>query len=137
MLAALKWAINNPNVDAAVTSVTDVDQLEENVRAMTEPFTDSERQLLEAALEQFGPDCCRLCGRCDGTCVKALPIPEILRCGMYAEGYGQFALGRGKFLELPAELRGGSCGECSGCSVLCPYGLKVAEKVRHIHELLA
>jgi len=135
--AALKWAINNPDVDAAVTSVTDVEQLEENVRAVSETFTESERQLLAAALEQFGPNYCRLCGRCSGTCAKDLPIPEILRCGMYAEGYGQFALGRGKFLELPAGLRGGSCGECSSCSVRCAYGLKVAEKVRHTFELLA
>jgi len=137
VVAALKWAINNPNVDAAVTSVTDMEQLEENVRAMTEPFTDSERQLLAAALDQFGPDYCRLCGRCEGTCTKGLPIPEILRCGMYAESYGQFALGRGKFLELPPAMRGGTCGECSSCSVRCAYGLNVAEKVRHTNDLLA
>ena len=136
VVAALKWALNNPNVDAAVTSVTDVAQLEENIRAMNEPFTDGERQSLAMALEQLGPSYCRLCGRCNGSCVKGLPIPEILRCGMYAEGYGQFALGRGKFLEMPRELRGGSCGECSSCSVRCAYGLKVAEKIRHTNELL-
>ncbi len=137
VVAALKWAMNNPSVDAVVTSVTDVEQLEQNVRAMTEPFTDSERQLLAVALEQFGPDYCRLCGRCNGTCAKGLPIPELLRCRMYAEDYGQFAMGRGKFLELPPELRGGSCDECSTCSVRCAYGLEVADKVRHTHELLA
>jgi len=137
VLAALKWAMNNPSVDAVVTSVKDVEQLEQNVGAMTEPFTDRERQLLAAAFEQFGPDYCRMCGRCEGTCSKGLPIPEILRCRMYAEDYGQFAMGRGKFLELPPGLRGGSCSDCSGCSVRCAYGLNVAEKVRHTHQLLA
>ena len=137
LVAALKWAMNNPNVDAAVSSVTDVDQLEENVRAMTEPFTDSECQLLAVTLEQFGPNYCRLCGRCEGTCAKGLPIPEILRCGMYAEGYGQFALGRSKFLELPAEARDRRCGGCSSCSVRCVYGIRVAERVSHTQELLS
>jgi uncharacterized protein len=137
LMAAVKWAMNNPNVDAAVTSMTDTDQLEQNVRAMTEPFAASERQLLAAALEQFGPDYCRLCGRCEGTCAQGLPIPEILRCGMYAEGYGQFALGRSKFLELPAEARDRRCGECSSCSVRCGYGIRVAERVTHTQELLS
>jgi predicted aldo/keto reductase-like oxidoreductase len=129
--------MNNPNVDAVVTSVTDTEQLEQNVRAVGEPFTDAERQLLTVALERFGPDYCRLCGRCNGTCAQGLPIPEILRCRMYAQSYGQFALGRDKFLGLPPELRGGACRECQGCSVRCAYGLKVAEKVRQTNALLA
>lgn len=137
LTAAVKWAMNNPNVDAAVTSMTDMDQLEQNFRAMTEPFVASERQLLAATLEQYGPDYCRLCGRCEGTCAQSLPIPEILRCGMYAEGYGQFALGRSKFLELPAEARDRRCGECSICSVQCGYGIRVAERVRRTQELLS
>jgi aryl-alcohol dehydrogenase-like predicted oxidoreductase len=137
LMAALKWVLNSPNVDAAVASVTSMEQLEENVRAMTDPFTDSERQLLTAALDEFGPKYCRLCGRCQGTCRNGLPIPEILRCGMYAEGYGQFDLGRGKFLDLPEEARKSSCTDCPGCSVRCAYGVKVAERVSHVRELLA
>jgi len=137
LAAALKWAINNPSVDAAVTSVTDMEQLEENFRAMSESFTDGERQLLAAVLRESGPSYCRLCGQCEGTCAKGLPIPEILRCGMYAEGYGQFALGRGKFLELPAEARDQRCGECSTCSVRCAYGVTVAARVSRTQELLA
>ena len=137
VLAALKWAMNNPSVDAVVTSIADTDQLEENARAMTERFSDGEHRLLAAALDEFGPKYCRLCGRCEGTCAQGLPIPEVLRCGMYAEGYGQFDLGRGKFLELPAEARGRSCGECSACSVRCAYGIRVAERVSRTRELLA
>ena len=137
LVAALKWALNNPNVDAAVSSVTSMEQVEENVRAMTDSFTDSERQLLAAALDEFGPKYCRLCGRCEGTCPKGLPIPEILRCGMYAEGYGQFDLGRSKFLDLPEEARKPSCGDCSSCSVRCAYGVRVAERVSRTRELLA
>jgi hypothetical protein len=135
--AALKWALNNPNVDAALTSVAGMEQLEENVRAMTEPFTDGERQLLAAALDEFGPKYCRLCRRCEGTCAKGLPIPEILRCGMYAEGYGQFDLGRTRFLDLPEEARKQDCSDCTSCSVRCAYGVRVAERVRRTRELLA
>lgn len=136
LAAALRWAMHHPSVDAAVSSVKDVDQLEENVRAMSEPFSDADRQLLAATLRELGPHHCRLCGRCEGTCAQGLPIPEILRCGMYAEGYGEFALGRGRFLQVPPAARGGRCRECPTCTVRCVHGLDVAAKVRHVHELL-
>jgi uncharacterized protein len=136
-VAALKWALNNPSVDAALASVAGIEQLEENVRALAEPFTDSERRLLASALDEFGPKYCRLCGRCEGTCAKGLPVPEILRCGMYAEGYGQFDLGRSKFMDLPEDARKQNCGGCASCSVRCAYGVRVAERIRHTRELLA
>jgi aryl-alcohol dehydrogenase-like predicted oxidoreductase len=137
LAAALKWALNHPNVDAAVSSATSMDQVEENVRAMSDPFTHDEHQLLAAALGEFGPKYCRLCGQCGQTCAKGLPVPEILRCGMYAEGYGQFALGRSKFLELPEEARHQKCSDCPSCSVRCAYGIRVAERISRTRELLA
>ena len=137
LMAALKWAFNHPYVDAAVTSVADLDQVEDNVRAMSEPFTEGERTLLAAVLREYSPDYCRMCGRCEGTCAQGLPVGEILRCSMYAQGYAQFALGRGHFLELPAAAREHSCGACQRCTVRCAYGVRVAERIRRTQELLA
>ncbi len=33
MLAALKWVVRNPNVHTTVPSMTDMDQLDENLKA--------------------------------------------------------------------------------------------------------
>jgi len=136
LVAALKWAMHNPNVDAAVSSVVDMEQLEENFRAMSEPLTEDDRRLLAAALERISPLYCRMCGSCSGTCTKGLPVPEVLRCGMYAEGYGQLALGREKFRLLPEEVRASSCRECSSCSVRCAYGVRVAERMERTRAIL-
>jgi aryl-alcohol dehydrogenase-like predicted oxidoreductase len=135
--AALKWALNHPQVDAVVTSATSMDEVEENVRAVGEAFTERERQMLAAVLDKVGPKYCRLCGRCGSTCAKGLPVPEILRCGMYAEGYGQFALGRSQFLQLPEAARQPGCRDCPSCTVRCAYGIRVAERVSRTRELLA
>jgi aryl-alcohol dehydrogenase-like predicted oxidoreductase len=129
LAAALRWVLDDAGVDAALTSVASFEELEDNVRAASAPFTDADRRTLAAALDEFGPTYCRMCGRCEGTCAKGLPIPEILRCGMYAEGYGQPALGRDKFRALPDEARRPACGDCTSCSVRCAYGLAVAERV--------
>ena len=64
-------------------------------------------------LASIGPTYCRMCGACGGVCDKGVPVPDVLRFLTYAEGYGQFALAREKFLELPAGVRDIRCGDCA------------------------
>ena len=89
--------------------MADHDQLDENLRAMAEPFTDKDDKLLTQQMAYISPMYCRMCGCCGGVCDKGVPVPEVLRDLTYVEGYGQFALAREKFLELPEHVRGIRC----------------------------
>jgi len=135
MLAAIKWALKNRSVDTGIVCMTDFDQLEENFRAMTEPYTGSDEKLLSAQLAFLGPRYCRMCGACSGVCERGLPVPDMLRYLTYAEGYGQFAMAREQFLELPEAVRQARCGECGTCSIDCPNGVAVRERVSRAQEL--
>jgi len=135
MLAAIKWALMNRSVDTGIVCMTDFDQLEENFRAMTEPYTGSDEKLLSAQLAFLGPRYCRMCGACSGVCERGLPVPDMLRYLTYAEGYGQFAMAREQFLELPEAVRQARCGECGTCSIDCPNGVAVRERVSRAQEL--
>jgi uncharacterized protein len=137
MLAALKWALRNRNLGTAVASITDLEQLDENLRAMSEPFSKADQQMLAAQLEYISPLYCRMCGACTDKCPQGLPVAAVLRFLTYAEGYGQFQLGRESFLSLPAEIRDVRCGNCTTCAIRCPNGVKVAERVRTAQELFA
>jgi hypothetical protein len=137
MLAALRWVLKNPNVDTTIPSMTDMDQLDENLEAMASSFTEADRKLLAAHLEHIRPLYCRMCGACDGTCPKGLPVADVLRYLMYAEGYGQFALGREQFLALPEAAREVRCGQCESCAVQCANGVHVAERLIRAQELFA
>ena len=137
MVAALKWALKNPKIDTTIPSMTDMDQLDDNLKAMTAAFTEADQQILSTHLERIGPLYCRMCDRCEGSCPKGLPVADVLRFLTYAEGYGQFALGRERFLELPAGLRSVRCGECASCAVSCPYGVRVPERLSRAQELFA
>lgn len=137
MLAALKWVLKNPNIHTTIPSMTDMDQLDENLRAMAEPYGPAEEKLLAGQLEFIAPLYCRMCGKCAGTCAKGLPVADILRYLTYAEGYGQFPLGREEFLTLPSELAEVRCSECSTCTVHCPFGVKVAKRLTRAQELFA
>ena len=137
LLAALRWVLKSPDVDTTIPSMTDMDQLEENLKAMTGGFTKSDEVLLARHLEYIAPLYCRMCGECDGTCAKGLPVADILRYLTYADGYGQFSLGRERFLELPAEVAQVRCNLCPTCTVECPHGVRVSQRLARAQELFA
>jgi hypothetical protein len=137
MLSALKWVLRSPYVHATVPSITDMAQLDENLRAMAEPWTPADEKVLAARLDRIRPDYCSMCGACEGTCPKGLPVADLLRYLTYAEGYGQFALGRERFLELPRSLRDVRCGDCAACAVRCPQGVEVARRLDRAQQLFA
>jgi predicted aldo/keto reductase-like oxidoreductase len=135
MLAALKWVIDKPAVATTIPSMTDMDQLDENLKAMGQPLSDGDRKVLAAHLERIRPLYCRMCGHCDGACQKGLAVADVLRCLTYADGYGQFALGRERFLELPPKHAAIRCSDCTSCTVKCPQGVEVQSRMTRAQEL--
>jgi predicted aldo/keto reductase-like oxidoreductase len=137
MTAALRWVLKNPKVATTIPSMTDMDQLDQNLKAMTEGFTVEDEKVLAGHLEQIRPWFCRMCGQCDAKCPQGLPVSNLVRYAMYADGYGQFSLGRERFLELPQAVRDVRCQACPACTIECPNGVHVAERLTRAQELFA
>lgn len=137
MLAMLKWVLRNQHIGTTIPSITDLDQLDQNLHAMSEPFTSTDSKLLASRLEQLSPLYCRMCGSCEGVCAKGLPVSDLIRYVSYADGYGQFSMAREQFMELPEEMRGIRCADCDQCTVTCPKGVQVAQRVSRAQELFA
>jgi uncharacterized protein len=136
-LAALKWVLRNPLFGTTIPSIRDNEMLEENVRAMAEPFAAPDQKLLAALDHEVRPLYCRMCYKCTGQCPKGAPVPETLRYLTYADFYGEFALGREHFMALPEEARAVRCTDCTTCSVKCPNGVRVPERLIRAQELFA
>lgn len=137
MLAALKWSIKSPMVHTAIPSITDIDQLDENLQAMASGFTPADEKVLAARLREIAPEYCRMCGTCTGVCARGLPVADILRFLMYADSYGEFALGLSEYRGLPAEVANVRCSDCSSCSVQCPNGVQVVQRLSRAQECFA
>ena len=135
--AALKWVIKNPAIATTVPSMTDIDQLEQNFRVMGQAFTDADAKVLTAALAEVRPYFCSMCGQCDGQCPKGLPARDLVRFVMYADGYGQFGLGRENFQRMSAEHQAIRCADCASCAIHCPNGVRVAEQAMRAQDLFA
>jgi hypothetical protein len=136
--AALKWVIKNPVIATTVPSMTDIDQLEQNFSVMAQQqFTDADQKILTARLQEITPYFCRMCGECAGQCPQGLPVGDMVRFVMYADGYGQFPLGREHFQRMSAEHQAVRCGQCPTCVVQCPHGVTVAERMMRAQALFA
>ena len=137
MLAALKWTLKKPEIATTIPGMTDMDQLDENLKAMAGPFTSTDEKVLAAHLEKITPLYCRMCGKCEGACAQGLPVANMLRILTYADGYRQFGLARERFLELDAAHQAVRCGDCSECTVQCPHGVRVSDRLTRAQELFA
>lgn len=137
MVAALKWILQNPNVHTNIPSMTDMDQLDDNFKAMAAQFGEADKQILARQLNFIGPMYCRMCGGCSGACPQGVPVADVLRFLTYAEGYGQFGLGRESYLEMPAVIRDVRCADCATCAVQCRNGVNVAGRLIRAQELFA
>ena len=136
-LAALKWAIRKPCFSTAIPSMTDFEQLEMNFQAMSGAWGPAEEHILEARLDEIRSDYCRMCYGCAGQCPKGLPVTDMLRFVAYADGYGQYGLGREHFLKLPTTIQSVKCSDCAACAVRCRNGVDVARRLRRAQELFA
>ena len=136
-LAALKYVLRDGRFATAIPSMTDMDQLEMNFRAMSEPFTAADEKLLARIDRDIRPLYCRMCSQCNGQCPNGAAVPETIRYLSYADFYGQFALGREHFLALPAEARAVRCRDCAACQVQCPNGVAVADRLMRAQDLFS
>lgn len=135
-VAAIRWVLRNRSVDTAIVCMTDHDQLEENLLAMARPYGPQDEKVLQSLLAAISPVYCRMCGACGGSCGRGVPVPDVLRFASYAEGYGQFAMARERYRELPERVRQIRCSDCDACTVACAYGVRVRERVQWAQEML-
>ena len=54
-LAGIKWVLTNPGIGTTVPHMTNIAELEMNFRAMSEPYTPADEQLLYTLNEQIRP----------------------------------------------------------------------------------
>jgi hypothetical protein len=135
--ALLRWLAADPRVHSIPVAMAMVEHVEENAAALQRPLSDEDRAVLKAQLALVSPRFCRMCGYCDGRCPHGLAISDLVRVAMYAEGYLDQGLARAHLAAIPAAHRRYSCDTCESCSVLCPNGVAIRDRVGRARELLA
>lgn len=136
-LAGIKWVLNNPGIGTTVPHMKTIEELEMNVRAMSEPYTPADEKKLYVINEQIRPTYCRMCYECSDICPKGMPVTDVMRFLAYNDYCGNYHQARMSFAELPKEIQSIRCGDCSECAIKCPNGISVQARLMRAQELLA
>jgi predicted aldo/keto reductase-like oxidoreductase len=135
-LAAIKWVLSNPAISTTVPYSKNIAEIEMNVRAMTEPYTQQDEKMLYTRNQQIRPLYCRMCYECKGKCPKGVPVTDELRHLAYNDFGGSFRQARDNFMSLPVEIRNVQCKDCSSCAIQCPNGVEVQTRLMRAQQLL-
>ena len=132
--AALKWALQNPNVHTAIPGFTNFDHLEESFSIMENPeLTDEEKEHIKKG-ESLASLYCKGCRECVEQCTKTLPVPDLMRAYMYTYGYSN--LEKAHQLLVSLDVSENPCIDCRECTVNCAAGFNVAEKIKDVSRLV-
>ncbi|MGQ9801356.1 MAG: aldo/keto reductase [Candidatus Saccharicenans sp.] len=133
--AALKWALNNPNITTAIPGMTTFDQLKSNLEVVKDLKLTPEElyDLKMGESHNLAGLYCQGCERCLPQCPKGLPIPEMMRAYMYAYGYKNLAAAHELVSSL--NLPDNPCAGCASCSVSCAFKFDVRERLVDINRL--
>jgi predicted aldo/keto reductase-like oxidoreductase len=132
--ACLRWVWQNPNITTAIPGFTSFDLLDNCLEAAHSPKLKESDVNYLAGLKSNEMLYCQNCEKCVSDCSKHLPIPTIMRAYMYNYGYKQPSLSKDTLMELA--LSGNECSGCTSCSVKCPSGFNIADKIAAITPIV-
>lgn len=143
---ALRFVMNNKNVNIALSGMSAMSMVEENaaVASNMEPLSQEEEQRIHTMMEEnrrLAELYCTGCNYCM-PCPKGINIPEIFKMMNYHRVYGltQFAkdnyarIGKEEWMQFQ---NAAACVGCGACEKKCPQHLKIREQLRATHETLS
>jgi len=140
---ALQWLWDQPEVTVVLSGMSDMRQVEENVRAAdaagARPLGERGLELLARVRTAFEAKMAFPCTRCGYClpCPQGVNIPEMF--GLYNHGamYDDLPVSRFRYLRFfTAAERAGSCSGCGECEERCPQALRVSELMPVVHAVL-
>ncbi len=135
--AALKWALQDTHITAAIPGMKDLAHLREDLAVMGMALTRADEQILKRYGQAISPYYCQFCGSCEGFCSRGVAISDINRSLMYAEAYDSLDLAMDTYREIPPQASLKSCLDCSECTASCVNGIDIPAKLERAKRVFA
>lgn len=128
---ALRFIVNNPNVDVVIPGMADPSELTENMAAVsnTAPLTEEEIEKIEEIRNTLGTEFCRRCNYC-APCTVGISIPSAFLFEGYLTRYGLPDWAKQRYATL--SVKASACIECGDCESRCPYNLPIRQMLKRV-----
>lgn len=136
---AYRFCWNLPNVIAALSGMSTIDQARENLASYRDnkPFDDSERAALEKVMSELRSMAsvpCTAYGYCIEGCPSQVKIPDIMALLNLEEMTHDRDFVKGLYSWQAAEGRASECIKCGACEDMCPQGIGIIEQLERAAE---
>lgn len=142
---ALRFVLNNPNVNMALSGMSSMAQVEQNAALMDtlKPLTAEESARIDTMMEEnkrLAELYCTGCNYCM-PCPAGINIPEIFTIMNNHRVYGITDYAKAQYAEIgKVDWRNykdaSACVDCGACEGKCPQKLPIREQLRQTHEAL-
>jgi len=140
---ALRWVWNHPEVSTVLSGMSEMRQVEENVRIANEgkphSLSKEELALIDQAKETYKK---MLKIDCTG-CAYCMPCESGVNIPMNFSMYNDMFMFKDPELNymlyntmLSPEARASNCGECGNCEEQCPQHIQIRDALKKVHEFL-
>jgi predicted aldo/keto reductase-like oxidoreductase len=139
---ALQWVWDQPEVSIALSGMTTMAQVEENValgeRSAGNALTAEELKLIDCIRDIYNessPVPCTKCRYCM-PCPNGINIPRIFDLYNEVFMYNETRVPLLFYSMLPEAEQADHCTECGECDELCPQNIEISEWLKKAHDLL-
>ncbi len=135
--AALKWVLQDENVNTTIPGFSNFEEIEMSLSVMEDLALTPEEKVdlrLGDTLALTGLYC-QQCAKCLTQCPGNLDIPTLMRSYMYAYGYKSPSLAKETLESM--DLSHLPCQSCDTCQVNCSMGFDVRDKIMDIARIKA
>ncbi|NLV73709.1 MAG: aldo/keto reductase [Chloroflexi bacterium] len=139
---ALRFVLSNANVGVALSGMSTMQQVEENLATASDPvaLTDDDRAVIDehlVRLKELANLYCTGCGYCM-PCPNEVNIPHVFRLYNEAKVYGLWEVARKAYDEWRgvSGKRADACLECGECEQKCPQNIEIIRQLAEADEAL-
>ncbi len=143
---ALRFVLANPDVDIALSGMSTLEQVLENVAAASveTPLSEADVVIIDKQTRQLAEMVklyCTGCGYCM-PCPSGIDIPQVFAIYNAGRVYGLWEHARAQYARLEKARRenhlpADACIDCGTCAPKCPQGIAIPEQLRNAHAALS
>jgi predicted aldo/keto reductase-like oxidoreductase len=142
---ALRFVLSNPNVTLALSGMSTMQHVEENVVTAADEISLSEEDahLIREHMERLAEMAKLYCTGCKYCmpCPNEVNIPHIFELYNMGQVYGLWDIARERYESFPNQRWVGgkqadACVECGECEEKCPQNIQIIDQLKDAHKLI-